>query len=66
MSWLDWIGVVLFAPLLLALAILIVYLTIGFIGSGARRRRVAMEAAAKRESAATAKPKRTPRQAPGD
>lgn len=66
MSWVDWIGVVLFAPLLLALAILMVYLTIGIIGSGARRRRIAIEAAAKRESMDTVKPKRTPRQATGD
>jgi hypothetical protein len=66
MSWLDWIGVVLFVPLLLALTILLVYLTIGIIGSGARRRRVAQEAAAKREAAATVKPKRAQRQVPGD
>jgi hypothetical protein len=66
LSWLDWIGVVLFAPLLLALVTLLVYLTIGFIGSGARRRRVAKEAAAKREAPDKVKAKRTPGQAPGD
>jgi hypothetical protein len=65
MSWLDWIGVVLFAPLLLALALLIVYLTIGMIGSIPRRRRIAREAA-ERAAKDIVRPKRTPRQAPGD
>jgi hypothetical protein len=66
MSWLDWIGAVLFVPLLLALATLIVYLTIGLIGSPARRRRIAEEAEAKRASTDETRPKRAARRVPGD
>ena len=66
MSLVDWIGVVLMAPFLLAMLTLIVYLTIGFIGSVPRRRRIARNAAARDASADTARPRRTPQQQPGD
>ena len=66
MSWVDWVGVVLFAPLLLALTLLLGYVIVGIIGSGPRRRRIAQQAAAEPEATDEARPKRTPRQAPGD
>jgi len=66
MSLWDWIGVVLFVPLLVALAILIVYLVIGMIGSNARRRKIANEQAQQRAQTTAIKPKRTTRQVPGD
>jgi hypothetical protein len=70
MSLWDWVGVVLFAPLLLALAILIVYIVIGLLGSNARRRQVAIQRRAEAPEAAerpAAKPRRrAPSQTPGD
>jgi hypothetical protein len=74
MSLWDWVGVVLFAPLLLALGILLVYIVIGLLGSRARLRRVAIQRdiealdAARDESerpAATPR-RRAPSQSPGD
>ena len=41
MSATDWFGIALMAPFLAAMVLLFVYLTIGLIGSGPRRRRVA-------------------------
>jgi hypothetical protein len=41
MSLADWIGFALLAPLLLLMGVLFVYLLIGVIGSGPRRRRIA-------------------------
>ena len=66
MGWADWIGIALFAPLLLALVLLLVYLIVGIIGSGPRRRRIAERAAAEPEPTEEARPKQSPSQVPGD
>lgn len=66
MGWTDWIGVALFAPLLVALALLLGYVIIGVIGSGPRRRRIANQLKAEPGPADEARPSRNPRQAPGD
>jgi hypothetical protein len=66
MSLVDWVGVVIMAPFLLAMLVLIVYLTIGFIWSGPRLRRIARNAAAREAPAEEARPRRTPQQQPGD
>jgi hypothetical protein len=74
MSLWDWVGVVLFAPLLLALGILLVYIVIGLLGSRARLRRVAIqreteardEARDEPERPAATPRRRAPSQSPGD
>lgn len=66
MSLGDWIGIALFAPLLLALTLLLVYVVIGILGSGPRRRRIANQPPDEREPSGDAKPAATRRQAPGD
>jgi hypothetical protein len=66
MSLVDWIGVVLMVPFLLAMLTLIVYLTIGFIGSAPRRRRIARDAAARKASVEQAPPRPAPQHQPGD
>jgi hypothetical protein len=70
MSLWDWVGVVLFAPLLLALGILLVYIVIGLLGSRARLRRVAIqreiEALDAAERPAATPRRRAPSQSPGD
>ena len=65
LSLLDWVGVVLLAPLLLALTILIVYLIIGMIISGPRLRRIAREKQTPKPTDEI-KPTTSPRRAPGD
>ena len=60
MGPIDWIGVALMAPFLLAMLALGVYLVLGMIGSIPRRRRLA------RRLPAEPARKPTPRQAPGD
>lgn len=64
LSLLDWVGVALLTPLLLALVTLIVYLIAGMIGSIPRRRRLARQRS--REAKAGGKRAAAPRQTPGD
>ena len=66
MGWVDWVSVILFVPLLVALTILLVYLVIGMLGSNARRRKIAAQAAAEPEPTEATRPKRATRQVPGD
>ena len=56
MSLADWIGFALLAPLLLLMGVLFVYLLIGVIGSGPRRRRIANQPPAEQPDEATPSP----------
>lgn len=64
MSLLDWLGVAIMAPFLVAMVLLIIYLTIGLIGSGPRRRRIAQQA--QQEKKRDEKASNVPQQMPGD
>ena len=58
MSMIDWLGVVLMAPFLVAMALLIVYFTIGVLGSRRRLRKIAIEKAAANGDLTPAKARR--------
>lgn len=66
MSVVDWIGVALMAPFLLAMTLLIVYLTIGLLGSRKRLRQIAEAKAATPPAEENVRPSRTPSEVPGD